>query len=1001
MKRLVLVVAVILVGMAPSSGVFAASDAFKGKAAQNRYMIYDPEDECEDPVPGKTCTAVSGSDITWIGDSLSVYAESGFYGGKLITEALPGVDYGDSYDDPDSYIQACKFINDPTPCHAKPTNPPGLEILERIVNDGKLKSVLVFALGTNGGDWGQTYFDKLLSLAGASTKIVLVTSWTNEPSQDFTNNNAFLKSAAENHENVYLADWAAVANASYFSEADKIHPTENGGLKLWVDTVKDALPSGNCSAGLVSEDTNEGMVWNYFVRAGINGVSDNPAAIAGIIGNMRLESSLDPFCWGKGTCTGGNTDYHGIHQELSEDFKNAVDSAGLGQYWGEGKNAPPEAIAEAIEIELNWITKNDERWLGTGWATGIGFVTHLDEVDDKNSPESYAELFMVAVEGCYPYGSDAILDSRVKKIASGAGWPNDSWQMAKERREFARDTYDRLTQSGSTPSGASTGFTSTEVLSGTNNVKFDATVKEVKKLLLFSLWKSQLEGKENYEDVLSKILDDFDINGDGEKGAASALIKYVEEGENFRYREIYDKFKEDYTEIIKDIKIDSSQMEEAERIIKGGLRPTEEARAETSQYVSGVSSGSSKDSANVCKNDSKKGRGAAKIAEVAALMSWPVQEWQKNADDFDTLRIGQCYDDGDGKWHPYKFDNLTGTEKCTYTPRDLYRNNHTTLGSQNYVDCGTFVGSVLKYLDLLGDYSWGMYGQPGAAKNFFRVRTDEWQELPDGITEADLKPGDIIWDDKNPSNGGKGKHGHIIVYIGEEYGKEYGNIAHASAGTRVGEISTLGSSLSEWAVFRYIGGKLGGGDFGEGPDAIANAAEYLAWPLPTDGSWVSANAMAGKLTEEYSEARDRWFGSNTDATEGNANDVSCARFASLAILESGVDPSFARSPSAASRSNIRWLNGSEIGDGMEGYLANSPNWEKVSNKKLERGDVVISTLPHVWIYLGNGLIAEGAADSGNVVNGVKMNRSGAIIKASPESGSYPFNSTYTVYRLKE
>ena len=109
-----------------------------------------------------------------------------------------------------------------------------------------------------------------------------------------------------------------------------------------------------------------------------------------------------------------------------------------------------------------------------------------------------------------------------------------------------------------------------------------------------------------------------------------------------------------------------------------------------------------------------------------------------------------------------------------------------------------------------------------------------------------------------------------------------------------------------------------------------------------------------------------------------------------------MDPGFAKS-SSASRANIKWVGGE-----MEGYLASSSNWEEVTGEgDYQRGDVMISTLPHVWIYLGNGLVAEGAADSGTDENGKKVNRSGAIIKASPESGGYPFNDSYRVFRIKE
>jgi hypothetical protein len=64
--------------------------------------------------------------------------------------------------------------------------------------------------------------------------------------------------------------------------------------------------SSNSCVGTLPGSNNEEIVWNYFVEANIDGVSNNPAAIAGIMGNFQQESNFNPFA------TTGQ--YYGIFQ---------------------------------------------------------------------------------------------------------------------------------------------------------------------------------------------------------------------------------------------------------------------------------------------------------------------------------------------------------------------------------------------------------------------------------------------------------------------------------------------------------------------------------------------------------------------------------------------------------------------------------------------------------------------------------------------------------------
>ncbi len=186
--------------------------------------------------------SISGDDIIWIGDS-----DSSTAGEALLEETFPGIKkggYGPTFNTPTSYIQSCKFI-DQDGCGSQP-NDSGLEILKRIINEGKMRKYLVFALGGNGG-WEQSTMDKFLNLVGEDTKIVLTT--TKYRKGDYTESNNLVKKIAEEHSNIYVADIAANYKDEYIDSSD-IEFTEEGS-KMFVQTIKDALLSagGSCIDG--------------------------------------------------------------------------------------------------------------------------------------------------------------------------------------------------------------------------------------------------------------------------------------------------------------------------------------------------------------------------------------------------------------------------------------------------------------------------------------------------------------------------------------------------------------------------------------------------------------------------------------------------------------------------------------------------------------------------------------------------------------------------------
>ena len=210
----------------------ALSEATREKFAQNNIVFYDPEGE-----EGKShCVTLGsslpvGENITWIGDSYTVGAQS------IIEEKFVGVDI---------HAQASKHFS--MDAGESAGGESGLTILRKIKNDNALRPYLVFALGTNDNvpqDTMSGYISSLESIAGNETKIILVTAYTKKDGT-YTPGNTAKKEAANTYDNIFVADWAAVADNKYY-ERDELHPIDNGGYQAWVDAIAGAFPSSSAN----------------------------------------------------------------------------------------------------------------------------------------------------------------------------------------------------------------------------------------------------------------------------------------------------------------------------------------------------------------------------------------------------------------------------------------------------------------------------------------------------------------------------------------------------------------------------------------------------------------------------------------------------------------------------------------------------------------------------------------------------------------------------------
>ena len=423
------------------SPVFAARSREEiTKNAENGIIFYDSEGGLFDCNTVNFTSKPGGDQITWIGDSYSVDAR-----GK-IQDKLPGVDFGNM----PSNVQAGKsFAFDIDGGdrlfdwgNIDVTNPAGLTIAKNLKENGSLREFVVFPLGTNDRDYSTEEFggfiDSLISIVGDEHTVILMTPRTLDYAFDAAVN--AVRQSALRHSNILVADWERAVQDNlrgYFSAADPMHPNDEG-YDLFVETIYDALPGG--AVATLPGKNNAEKVWNYFATANIPGVSNNPAVIAGIIGNLQAESSpnINPFAF--------NGSHYGIFQTDNADMRQAMTDAGIdhGQYWGT-TNAPQDVNDLALQIQLEFLM-ND-------FGHTPGFLNNLDWVTSTGGEQgaaSYAELFLVTVERAVN-GSDPLQDRRVQDFVNTRLYPNSpqyqnrGYQGTEKRRAFAAEAFRSFT----------------------------------------------------------------------------------------------------------------------------------------------------------------------------------------------------------------------------------------------------------------------------------------------------------------------------------------------------------------------------------------------------------------------------------------------------------------------------------------------------------------------------------------------------------------------------
>lgn len=172
-----------------------------------------------------------GSDVTWIGDSISAIYKSYYM------TRLPKADY---------YVQSSKSFHK---VDGEGSNTNGLDILKQVKDSGKLRKYLVFALGTNNGIEGlyvtQEDMDKLLEYAESCEKIILLTNYYKSNSNTYNVNNELFKKTAQANPKVIVMDWKTEASKDPEGNmSDNVHPTQKG-AELFADLIIQGLGMSN------------------------------------------------------------------------------------------------------------------------------------------------------------------------------------------------------------------------------------------------------------------------------------------------------------------------------------------------------------------------------------------------------------------------------------------------------------------------------------------------------------------------------------------------------------------------------------------------------------------------------------------------------------------------------------------------------------------------------------------------------------------------------------
>lgn len=148
-------------------------------------------------------------------------------------------------------------------------NPSGLQIVEQLKAEGKLRQIVVFALGTNSAVT-KSDVDAVLKAVGPDRQVFFVTNYDTVKTNKYDNNNKAFAAAVAGNNNVGVVDWKNAILTASGSPSDyvkdesvyAVHPTSEG-QKLFAETIKNAISGVKASDTCSPNETNGELVIYY------------------------------------------------------------------------------------------------------------------------------------------------------------------------------------------------------------------------------------------------------------------------------------------------------------------------------------------------------------------------------------------------------------------------------------------------------------------------------------------------------------------------------------------------------------------------------------------------------------------------------------------------------------------------------------------------------------------------------------------------------------------
>lgn len=163
------------------------------------------------PKPAPTPEAITGDDITAVGDSVMLASAPALY------EKLPGIDV-------DAAVSRQSWA--------------GPDIIDALASSGRLREHVVVALGTN-GSVDAAALRKMADAVGRDRDLVLVNAYA--PRDWIPGVNSELTAFADARSGVVVADWAgSIAAHEDLLAGDRIHPGMAGG-RIFADVVEQGI----------------------------------------------------------------------------------------------------------------------------------------------------------------------------------------------------------------------------------------------------------------------------------------------------------------------------------------------------------------------------------------------------------------------------------------------------------------------------------------------------------------------------------------------------------------------------------------------------------------------------------------------------------------------------------------------------------------------------------------------------------------------------------------